>query len=663
MDQKLIDELNRKEMTPFHTEMLKKCKMLAKMSRDNMGKNYQKWDRYNYVYRGIVMPDAQDLLSRERKEPEKMVIPVAFAQIQTFVSFALVMLLQKPTFYEVEGVGDEDYSAAKGIEALIQRDLDMSKFRKLLYQFLIDISRYGLGVFKHGWVEETSKQMVEIQNPVDPSVGGVPDGEEPEMITSYVEQEMATFKGNRIWTVPPYRFLPDPRLPLSRFEEGEFCGSEDEYSRTVLMQMQSSGTVAGVEHIPAFNKGTLEDRGQTRFQFAEKVDTVTAGKEANASSVLITEMQVAIIPSEFKIAGEPMGPEKYPVKYLVWYANDQRIIRCEVMGYAHNQWGYDLGEWSPDQSQLVNDGISGTIDALQDEISWLFNTRNASVKKQVDDRMLVDPSGIEPQDLRDRLPVIRLRQRAFGTGVEKWIKQLPVTDVTQNHIKDALALKQIVQEVTGITDNAMGNYASGRRSAFESRTVNSGSAMRIKAPLMVLFDTTFRPMGLKLISNLRQGIDEDLYVKVLGQSANPFDFQIIKVGPEELAGSYDFVFLETTLPSERIYQANGLQELLMGMIQNPEAAAVFGYSPQDLRNLMERILELRGIKAPPKMQSQPPNVPSDQVQPNVAQVGALSQKRTQPLAGFNLTPGKPPNQPQVDDLGDMLTKLISQPRP
>lgn len=703
MDEKIFQELSQETPTAFHVAILTKCKNLAKMSRDNMSQYYNKWDRYNCVYRGLVQPDADDLKARERKEPEKMVIPIAFAQVQTFVSFAMVMLLQRPNFFEVDGVGDEDYSSAKAVESLLQRDLDMSQWQKLLYQYLLDVARYGLGIFKHGWVVETKKQMVESQMEV-PSVADAP----PSVVTTMEEVEVPVFEGNRIWTVPPYRFLPDVRLPLSRFEEGEFCGSEDEYSLTSLKQMESEKMVAGVKYIPAFTKDVLQERNTSRWQFAEKIDTVTAGKEGNKQSVLITEMEVALIPSEFKIGsgttfggaqggdvnnvsmgrdsgsgggqansnvdnkGDVLGPETYPVKYKVWYANDVRVIRCEPCGYEHNKWGYDLGEWSPDQVQLVNEGISGTIDPLQEAISWMLNTRIASVRKVVDDRMVVDPWGIEPQDIRDRNPILRLRQGAYRTGVDKYVRQLNVQDVTGNHVKDAMSLKQVVQEVTGMSDNAMGNYASGRRSSFEAKTVNSGSAMRVKAPLLVMFATTFRPMGLKLISNLRQGITQETYVKVFGEKANPHDFQMIKVGPEELAGAYDFEMLDTTLPSERTYQASGLQELLLGMIQNPEAAQIFGFTPTDLRGMMETIMDLRGIKLPPKVPLPPemqPNLPAGQVGPDSAQIKASNGKspsysQTQPPArpGFNLSNGAPQVPTQLDSLGDQLNNLIGGTR-
>ena len=39
-------------------------------------------------------------------------------------------------------------------ELTIDRDLRKNKFNSLLVQFLLDIGRFGMGVFKTSWVEE-----------------------------------------------------------------------------------------------------------------------------------------------------------------------------------------------------------------------------------------------------------------------------------------------------------------------------------------------------------------------------------------------------------------------------------------------------------------------------------------------------------------------------
>jgi len=44
--------------------------------------------------------------------------------------------------------------------------------------------------------------------------------------------------------------VPGHRLPLTRFEYGEFCADEIEYSRDELEKMEADGLCAGVQWVP-----------------------------------------------------------------------------------------------------------------------------------------------------------------------------------------------------------------------------------------------------------------------------------------------------------------------------------------------------------------------------------------------------------------------------
>ena len=65
-------------------------------------------------------------------------------------------------------------------------------------------------------------------------------------------------KGNKIIPVNPYRFFPDPRIPITRWREGEFCADEIEYGRGDLEILEQSQQAAGVQYIPAFRQEDLE---------------------------------------------------------------------------------------------------------------------------------------------------------------------------------------------------------------------------------------------------------------------------------------------------------------------------------------------------------------------------------------------------------------------
>ena len=167
-----------------------------------------------------------------------------------------------------------------------------------------------------------------------------------------------------------------------------------------------------------------------------------------------------------------MGPEDYPVLYVITYANDKTVIRCEPMNYVHNEFTYDCAEFNPDMHHLINTSLSEIIDLLQSTISWFINSRITNVRRVIQNRLVYDPSAIEDEDLKKDTPHIRMNSAAYGGDVRRFLFQLQLQDVTTGHIKDVEVLKQIMMEVTSISENGLGQYASGRRSAEEARNVN-----------------------------------------------------------------------------------------------------------------------------------------------------------------------------------------------
>ncbi len=650
MDPKIATELAQEEMTPFHTALLMHVRNLVLMSRRHMSKFYSDWDRHDEIYRGFHHRDQQDVKASERKEPEKMVIPLSYSQIQTFIAFCFSVYYQKEHFYEMVGMGQEDHKPAKVAEALLQRDLNYNIFERILDQFLLDICRFGLGILKTGWYRKVERVM-ETQNVPGRSFFGVPLGG-----ARQVEQlvEKVKFLGNLIVNISPYRFYPDVRLPLSRLQDGEFCASEEEAPFTKLKQLEKEGVVAGVDYVKPLTRLDYEARGFGRLPNTTILDSVhgmtgmPGGAQTKGVHVL-TECQVTLVPSEFRIGNEPMGPEDYPTKYNVWYVNDKRIVKAEPLGYVHDQYTYDVAEFNPDFHQLINQGLSGTIDQLQNVISWFINSHITSVRKTIQNWLIVDPQGVNMDDLVKRNPVIRLKPNVSSTGVDRWVKQLDVRDVTQAHIGDAKELQDTVQVVTGINDNAMGIYNSGRRSATEARNVNASAAGRLKKVALLIYKSALEPMARKMVSNLRDGLDEEQYVKVVGGFADPQTMsQFLKVDKAALAGDYDFEVYDGTLPSERGNQAEALKELVLGILQEPQLIPLLGY---DVRALLKEILELKGIRNPERFyltqlqQQQLQQVMQGFQQVNATEPGLVSRNGQQTAQGFISVPERTPRIP------------------
>ena len=612
MDDKILKELKERESTPFIQQMLEDTRALVSISRRKMTEYYPCWDKNDDIYRSIKQRDKSDILAFERNEPEKMVVPISFAQIQTFVAFCFLLYYQRDRFFELDGFTAEDDKPAKVGEALLARDLTKNVFEAKLVQYLLDIARFGIGVLKVSWSVE--KQMVRKETPkIAPTFLGVKMGKDT--VEETVEWATA-FEGNRITNISPYRFFPDVRLPLTRFQEGEFCASEDLYSMSQLKQWEHDGIIAGVDHIKPLGKDIAQDRGYRWDTGLDPGGALTQGAGIKGDgqtkkTVIITECQRTIIPSQYEVDGEPLGEEDYPIKYNVWIANDNRVIKCEPMNYLHNEFTFGVGQFIYDNNVLLSPGLSDVIDQLQNVISWFINSRITNVRKVIADKLIVNTSMVNMSDLTNRKPIISLTGAATG-DIDKYIKQLQLQDVTIQHIADVKDLHDILKMVTGIQDSLLGEVRPGHRSATENRNTTTGAASRNKTLAAVIFRSGLEPIGRQMLSNLRDGLDEETYVRVLQSKAQATP-EFIKVTKKDLVGHYDFEVFDGTLPSDRYHIAEAIDELLQALLKNPQAAMYLGMDPKKL--LMES-LQLRGVRNPERFALQPePN-------PNVIEPGA-----------------------------------------
>jgi hypothetical protein len=379
--------------------------------------------------------------------------------------------------------------------------------------------------------------------------------------------------------------------------------------------MEVNKEIAGLKYVPRLTTEMMFD-GLRRVSFSESIQNQTPETSLREPKFyVVTEVQLEIVPSAWEVDGKPLGTSDQPEKYVVWYCNDSRILKVEPLGHMHGDFTYDLAQYHNDQIRFVNFGIAEVLEQLQEVQNWFINSHITSVRKVISNYLIVDPKGIEMQDLKDRNPVLRLKPTAQGSGVDRWVKQLNIQDVTQNHIKDSEAIDGFAKQATGITENLLGQFSSGRRSATEANNVSTGAAARLLLVAHSIWEIAMCPMGKHLLSNIRNYMDAQQLVRIVGLSnvvdngqsipppsnipgqppQNNFQglTQFLPVDKTMLVGNYDFMVFDGTLPSQRGQTAAMLQELLVQLVSNPQLSLIFQIDP---RPLLREILTLRGIR-------------------------------------------------------------------
>jgi len=587
MDDKTFKLLEQEVHPDSVMTLMRKCESLVKKSRHVMVQKYDVWDAANETYLGKIAQDSEDKKASEKGEPQKMIVPLTFAQTQSFASFVFLLLLQNDKFYELQGTGPEDYT--RDCEMALARDLRRNQWPIKLYQTLLDVARFGICATETAWVENHVYVPTKIDVPptkflgLEISKGGM----------RFETQKFLKYKGNEVSNVSPYNFFPDVRLPLSQMQDGEFVAVDTEYSATQLASMRADGDVAGTNNLPVLTTGFMQSERIPEHRFGSLVMEGN-GRKSNGMH-LVTKVQLDLVPKEVGI-----GKEDFPVRYHVWIANHQRVIKLEPVGYLHNQFTVNCGEFTPDMHGEMGRGLASVIDYLQSVVTWFINSHITSVRRTIDSKFIIDPAGVDTKQLESRSPYIFLRKNVSRSGVDRWIKQLQTVDATQGHMGDADSVGKMIQMVTGINDNAQGQYNSGRRSATEARAVTAGAASRLRMHTSLLWNQLFDPQGKQMLANLRQGMDEKLWMKVIGmppedpkdQMAYQKRYQTFKGDPETVAGMDDYMVYDSTMPSEKGFMAQSLQELVGIAMSNPETAFALNLNTT---RMIEEIARLRGI--------------------------------------------------------------------
>lgn len=593
MTEDVIKDLEKQYPSEFHNELLESTKSLVKRSRGVMSRYYEDWDLQDQVYRGERFLDADDKENERKGKPTKMVVPNTFAQVQTFASFLFLMFNQNKRFFELDPLGGEDYGTKKeDSELLLEQNLKRNQWNQLLFQHLLDVARFGPGILECSWTRKLSRVFVTP----DPSVINI-SGVEATLQPGSGWQDLVKYEGNEIRAVSPYRFFPDFNFPLCDFRRSKtFCAAEEDFSMQDLYDLESVGEVAGVKFIEGLPRNLNDVRGgQTRSSVigmygGNGKPTFDSGNPSHCC--IVTKCQRWIVPSEFKVDGNRLGQEEFPVLYHIWYANDNRLIRAEPAMWWHDNFGWSASQFTPDMHRTINLGLTDLIYRLQDVISWFINSHITSVRRVIGNRLIVNPMIIDSTTL-DGEGDIYVR-KGVSRPIKDGFEQLKVQDVTGGHMADADLLGKIMEMVTGVNGNAMGQYNSGRRSAQEARVVTAGAAGRMKMHGHLIFEQGLAPLASMMLSNLRQSLSMESFVRVIGQEAmtkDPNRYAAFKGTPEEVVCGDDYFTFDSTLASEKGFIAQSLQELLVAVMSNPVAAQQLDIDP---RAMLEEIQFLRG---------------------------------------------------------------------
>jgi hypothetical protein len=427
-------------------------------------------------------------------------------------------------------------------------------------------------------------------------------------------------------------------------QKGEFCGRKIKIGWNDLVRGAKDGRYFNTEQVKRRGESTKqrdEDWGVDIGPEKPETDELPTGQDIlNIGMNDGFEMIVDLIPKDWHLGGSDQ-----PEKWVFTVIGDEIVVEARPMGALHDEFPFDVLPMEYDAYSLNYRSMFDVLKPLNDTLDWLVNTHFFNVRAALNNQFVVDPLRIVMKDMtrEGAGKLIRLKEAAYGTNVRDAIMQLPVSDVTQGHLRDSAMVTDLIQRVSGVTDSVMGMMqGGGRKTATEVRTSSSFGVNRLKTMAEFWSATAFQPHAQRLIASTQQYYDAERQFKIAGdlmQNAQKF----MQVNPELIAGSFDFVPVDGTLPIDRYAQANLWREILGGIVKMPQITQQY-----DIGGIFGWMAQLAGLKNINQFKVQV--MPDEQLQ-NQAQQGNVVPMGGQNGPGGNGDLTRVPQPSQVSGMG------------
>ena len=624
----------------------------------------QKWARDLEQHQGYVHESEDDKLRKTNadktgnQEYTQIVIPYSYGLIMAFHTYlSSVFLARSPVlqFQERHGLSEANVQA---LEAIMDYQVNIGGHLVPYYIWLMDATKHGLGVVGAYWDSET----VRVSKIVDetPTIGGF---KFPGVASRRVKRtvEVPGYRGNRIFNIRPQDFIFDPRVSLGCFQEGEFSGRLLDISMIDIQEGKSDGRYINVEHLKKTNRTNSQSIDEHRDTDESVVDLPDPHGDGagllgdpkldipDTQRVEGFEMFVRLIPKNWGL-GKGDRAEKW-----VFTVVDDVIIEARPLGALHDKFPYGILETEIDGHALFKRSMLEIAEPLNNVLSWLVNTHFFNIRKTLNNMFVADPSRIYTRDFKNPEYglMIRLRPEAYGTPIDSAIKQFQTTDVTQTHIQDTKIIAELLQQTLGINSQLMGMLTEGgRKTATEVRGSTGFSMNRLKTQAEYMSAMGFAPLSQMMVQNTQQYLDVERKYKLTGDLL-PGNAQNIMVSPEAIAGFYDYIPVDGTMPVDKLALANLWKELMMGVGNNEQLMAQY-----DIGSIFAYTAQLSGAKNISRFKIQ--TMPDQQVADQAAAGNLI------PTGGPNAGPVSAesfarPNGAQGGGIGDAQNR-VNEPK-
>ena len=523
--------------------------------------------------------------NRFSEEPVSIVVPYSTAALETILTYLTMAFLNQRPIFPLDSVSSEDTVNVKLMEVLIQRQIDFYKAPLDLYVWMRDGLAYGSGAVLPYW-KEAHKMIERKTNEQEVALDGTPLDR-----NRSIREPTTIFQGTALTSVGPRYMLPDPTSSIHKIQEGAYFGWIEETNQYKILDLEK---VSGGSW---FNGKYLYQAGPMRSQYRVSDDSY---QDSYSKPTTLIHMYVKVIPADWGLPAA--GDKDYPELWYFVVADDWVVIKAERVELSHGMMPVAIN--APDFDGYSSFPMSRIeqVQGLQTTLNWLFNSHISNVRKSINNILVVDPTAVEFDDLKNARRtgggIVRLKPNAFGKMPKDAVYQLNVHDVTRGNIADAQMVIDLMQRVSAATDNIMGIWRPGseRRSATEARNVMASATNRVEKIARLISIMGLQDLGYFYAVNTQDYTSEEYNLKVLGdwpeELVSEFGLgQDVEVNPNALNVPFDVVVRDGSLPMDTGGKADIWMQMLPMMQNNPVLMKQY-----DMGRVFMHVMQLLGVK-------------------------------------------------------------------
>lgn len=591
-DQKVIDFLDPK--TPQHARVLQYLLDRLNAGENEMSQHYARWRTNEMKVQAYVELNKFEENLKEMNDagkppsPVSIVVPFAFATIQTIVTYLYNTLGGRNPIFSVGANNADQADKAVAMEILLQHNCDAIRFLKHLNQFLLDDEVYGVGIMRQMW--KTEKRRVwttQEPSPVETDIAQTLGLAAP--TPQRVSVESLFFEGNDVATIDPFLFFPDPRVPMSDVNtKGEFVFWRAFEGKHILKRKESDGVLKYVDRVTRDIPPAQSQIDTARNLRLGNNNNYNRNNAQLKNYYQVDQGVLWITPAELGI-----GSGRQPEMWLFTIINKEIIVQAEPVDFFHGKLPVEVCEGSSLGYSFGSLSTADYLGPLQDTMSWMINSHIYNVRAVLNNQLVVDPSKVNMDDVKNPEPgkIIRLKSTPFGgMDVRSAIMQLPMQDITRSHLNDFELFGRFGADITGASENLRGIQASGgRKTATEIRVSGEAGSSRLAAKAKLISAQALVGVAEQMACNYQQYMSAEVELQIVGT-----DKQTVRVSPDMInKTNFRFPIHDGTMPMDKIGLVDVWKEILTTIMTEPSGELRQAY---DVGKIFEWVAKLGGAQ-------------------------------------------------------------------